>query len=315
MPSSRGHAVAQRVHVAELPGGVDVQQREGRRRRVEGLRARCSITALSLPMEYSITGVGLGHHLAQDVDALGLQALQVGQFGVRKTVPVGVGQLDQAAGDRIDQPGERARRDGVGQGRPAGICADRRPGLHRLEQVHHRIGPQKTIVQHPAVRPQQAGGPHRLAGADRLGLATRAAEGQQGEGLLIGVGALVQGGAVDVGQDAIQAVAPGEGGGQGGQGMIAGPRPRAGPAEPAGLGVDPGLARRDPGPARAFDGLAVLADLLEAAALFAIEPDLPPQGQGVIEQPALQLRVEGENVFGGPIFSPLIPAKAGTQVF
>jgi hypothetical protein len=50
------HAVAQGVHVAELPGGVDVQQRERRRRRVEGLRARCSITALSLPMEYSITG-------------------------------------------------------------------------------------------------------------------------------------------------------------------------------------------------------------------------------------------------------------------
>ena len=57
MPELARHALAQRVHVAELPGRVDVQQRERRRRRVEGLRARCSITALSLPIEYSITGL------------------------------------------------------------------------------------------------------------------------------------------------------------------------------------------------------------------------------------------------------------------
>ena len=43
--------------------------------------ARRSITELSLPIEYSITGFSaLGHGLAQDVDALGFEALQVGQL-------------------------------------------------------------------------------------------------------------------------------------------------------------------------------------------------------------------------------------------
>jgi hypothetical protein len=43
-------------HLAELPGGVDVQQRERRRRRAKAFCARRSSTELSLPIEYSITG-------------------------------------------------------------------------------------------------------------------------------------------------------------------------------------------------------------------------------------------------------------------
>jgi hypothetical protein len=43
----------------ELPRGVDVHQRERRLRGVEGLRARWSITELSLPTEYSIAGRSL----------------------------------------------------------------------------------------------------------------------------------------------------------------------------------------------------------------------------------------------------------------
>ena len=47
----RGHAVAERDHLAELPGRVDVQQRERRLAGWNAFSARCSITALSLPIE------------------------------------------------------------------------------------------------------------------------------------------------------------------------------------------------------------------------------------------------------------------------
>ena len=50
-------SVAERVHLPELPRRVDVQQRERRLRGRERLAARCSITELSLPIEYSITGL------------------------------------------------------------------------------------------------------------------------------------------------------------------------------------------------------------------------------------------------------------------
>jgi hypothetical protein len=49
--SSRREAVAEVDHLAELPRGVDVQQREGQRRGREGLEREARITAESLPME------------------------------------------------------------------------------------------------------------------------------------------------------------------------------------------------------------------------------------------------------------------------
>ncbi len=79
-PQFGGHALAQRIHVAELPGGVHVQQREGRRRRVEGLlrQAQHHGRILADRIQHH-RAFALGHHLAQDVDAFGFQALQVGQ--------------------------------------------------------------------------------------------------------------------------------------------------------------------------------------------------------------------------------------------
>ena len=60
MPELGRDLVAELVHRAELPRRVDVQQRE-RRLATDGTpsRARCSITELSLPIEYSITGRSL----------------------------------------------------------------------------------------------------------------------------------------------------------------------------------------------------------------------------------------------------------------
>jgi len=55
--SSQPAAVRSRIdHLAgTLPGGVHVQQRKRRPGRKEAFTARCSITELSLPIEYSIT--------------------------------------------------------------------------------------------------------------------------------------------------------------------------------------------------------------------------------------------------------------------
>ena len=220
-------------------------------------------------------------------------------IGVGQCTPVGIEQLDQRAGPGIDQPGLCGGRNRVRDPLPARIGSDRRPGLHGLEQMHHRIGAQQAVVQHPAVGTQQPRSDHGLACADRFQLATGAAQRQQCERLLIGIGAFVQRGPVRGRQDAEQAVIAGEGGGQGLQRMIPGLTPRSGPAQLAGLGIDPGLPRGDPGPARALDRPAVLTDLLETAALVAIKPDLPPERQGVVEQPALEAIVEGENAVGG----------------
>jgi len=53
------HLLAHCVHGAEFPSGIDVQQREGRVPGKKAFRARCSMTALSLPTEYSMTGFSL----------------------------------------------------------------------------------------------------------------------------------------------------------------------------------------------------------------------------------------------------------------
>jgi hypothetical protein len=50
-PSSRAIAVAELDHLAELPGGVDVQQRERRLARIERLHRQVQHHALSLPIE------------------------------------------------------------------------------------------------------------------------------------------------------------------------------------------------------------------------------------------------------------------------
>jgi hypothetical protein len=75
-----GHPLAHLVHRLELPGRVDVQQRERRLRREEGLGSE-------VQHHRRILADGIEHHrpfalgddLAQDVDALGLEALQVGE--------------------------------------------------------------------------------------------------------------------------------------------------------------------------------------------------------------------------------------------
>ncbi len=79
-PRSFDHAVAEGVHVAELPARVDVHQREGRLGRVEGLHRQVQHHGAVLADRIQHDGlVGFGHHLAHDVDALGFEALQMGQ--------------------------------------------------------------------------------------------------------------------------------------------------------------------------------------------------------------------------------------------
>ena len=77
----RGDLVAQRVHVAELPGRIDVQQRERQRRREEGLprQVQHHRRILADRIEHH-RPLGLGDRLAQDVDALGLEPVEVGQI-------------------------------------------------------------------------------------------------------------------------------------------------------------------------------------------------------------------------------------------
>ena len=82
-PGVAGGLVAQVIHRPELPGGVDMQKREGRRRRVEGLLRQMQHAGAVLAHRIKHDGVfGIGHHLAHDVDAFGLKPLQVGQRGL-----------------------------------------------------------------------------------------------------------------------------------------------------------------------------------------------------------------------------------------
>ncbi len=46
-----GHAISEGDHLAELPAGVDMQQRKGIGAGKKALRARCSMTEESLPIE------------------------------------------------------------------------------------------------------------------------------------------------------------------------------------------------------------------------------------------------------------------------
>ncbi len=71
---------AQRVHRLELPGGVDMEQREGWRRGVEGLARQMEHhrAVLAHRVEHHRL-LGLGDDLAHDVDALGFEPFKMGE--------------------------------------------------------------------------------------------------------------------------------------------------------------------------------------------------------------------------------------------
>jgi len=83
------HPVAQGIHVLELPGRVDVEQREGRRRRVEGLARKVQHHGRILAHRIEHHRLFcLGDHLTHDVDAFGLKPFKMGQdFGHAAPLP------------------------------------------------------------------------------------------------------------------------------------------------------------------------------------------------------------------------------------
>jgi hypothetical protein len=82
-----GHPVAELVHRLELPRRVDVQQRERWHRRIEGLRRQVQHAGAVLADRIQHHGLlGLRDRLAEDLDALGLQSLEVGE--VAHAVPL-----------------------------------------------------------------------------------------------------------------------------------------------------------------------------------------------------------------------------------
>ena len=79
-PGLLGHVVPEVVHRLELPAGVDVQEREGRRARVERLPGQVQHHRRVLPDRVQHHRVlGLRHHLPDDVHRLGLEPVEVGQ--------------------------------------------------------------------------------------------------------------------------------------------------------------------------------------------------------------------------------------------
>jgi len=72
-------AVAHRVHVAELPRRIDMQKREGQGRRKEGLASQMKHhrAILAHGIEHDRPR-RLGHGLAQDMNALGLEPVEMG---------------------------------------------------------------------------------------------------------------------------------------------------------------------------------------------------------------------------------------------
>jgi hypothetical protein len=79
-PESLGGFVAKRDHLTELPGRIDVQKRKGRLRRKERLDRQVQHHRAVLADGIEHDGpLALGHHLAHDVDALGLETLEMRQ--------------------------------------------------------------------------------------------------------------------------------------------------------------------------------------------------------------------------------------------
>ena len=79
-PSLRHCLVAERDHVAELPARVDMHQREGRLRGIEGLHGEMQHDGRILAdrIEHHRL-LAFGRDFADDVDALRFQPLEMGQ--------------------------------------------------------------------------------------------------------------------------------------------------------------------------------------------------------------------------------------------
>ena len=90
----RRDLVAQRIHVAELPRRIDVQQRERQRAGEERLlrQVQHHRRILADRIEHHRL-VGLGDRLAQDVDALGLEPVEMGQSGRRRAFGISLQRL------------------------------------------------------------------------------------------------------------------------------------------------------------------------------------------------------------------------------
>jgi hypothetical protein len=88
------HTLAHLVHRPELPRRVDVQQREGRLGRVKGLlrQPQHHRRVLADGIEHH-RPLALGDNLAEDLDALGFETLQMGEHGSgqRASRSLGVG--------------------------------------------------------------------------------------------------------------------------------------------------------------------------------------------------------------------------------
>jgi hypothetical protein len=75
-----GHLVTQFVHLPELPGGVDVQQRERWRRGMERLARQVKHhRAVLADRIHHHRPLGLRDDFAHDVDRLGFEPFQMGQ--------------------------------------------------------------------------------------------------------------------------------------------------------------------------------------------------------------------------------------------
>mgnify|MGYP003349138318 CR=1 FL=1 len=98
-----GDAVAELVHLTELPRGVDVQQRERQRRWEERLlrEAKHDRTVLAERVEHH-RPLRLGDGLAEDVDALGLESLEMSQ-----PRHLGLLRWTGRAGHTVGQPARR----------------------------------------------------------------------------------------------------------------------------------------------------------------------------------------------------------------
>ena len=82
-----GAGIAKRDHLAELPGGVDVQQRKRRLRRVERLERQMQQDRRILADRIEHHWIfRLGHRLANDVDALGFQLFEMAEPRRRRHV-------------------------------------------------------------------------------------------------------------------------------------------------------------------------------------------------------------------------------------
>ena len=102
-PTALRHLIAELDHLAELVGGVDVQQRERNRPGIERL-LRQPQHAPTSPCRSSRASPGRSNsadHLAHDVDALGLERAQVveaGRYVIQSSGKVIIGINKKARG-------------------------------------------------------------------------------------------------------------------------------------------------------------------------------------------------------------------------